>query len=832
MAAKSAQNDETNAVAKPPSGSKRRRKTPPKAPKKIEHSDTPLTDAVRKIKAKDSGEEITAVENVTQDEPHKAAENASRGGTYTTLGDLIMKREEAVSALPKDSEKVLRDLLDHRGWDVRAGQLQMVQAINSAISDSADASVKAPVGTGKTIGYTIPALCRGSRVIIATSTKSLQDQIVEEELPKLQNDLREIYGVELSYAVLKGRANYLCEARASAMLNPKSKDSGLFADEVGDGIFSPQVKSRVQELIEKSREQVSNADTITKFDLGDEIKALPAEVRKSISATGACPERNRIIEGMDESVRSSCAYRTARIKAVAAHIVVVNTSLLSQELKNLRAFGTSDDRPNLLAGADTIIIDEAHHFPRNIAESMTSDFDCLVIDKRADKVTRLLEETGFSKSNPSEAADIMTTVNSAKGLSSRIVKAFRSTLDKSNADYREALFPALEVITDNMRKSFSIAKIKNGKGEYLYPGLYNSMSKLLESLNEVYEVRMTVRQTDRETKEREVKEGKLHNDEKSFAYYVHLANDNEDDAEVTSVPMDVSFIRQMLAAAGARSDMYNAPTRERNTVVLSSGTITARTAVSLGLTAKSMVEVESPFDPDRVRMFIPTGANSEKGNLIKAKKAILNSGGRSLVLTTSNKRLRDYTEALRDDKTIAGKFNIYSQLDGLPTGETKQMFSDDETSILVGTMTYWEGIDIPGQSLSQVIIDKIPFPIKSDPYFNARQEYEAAQGLDVFKTVVCNHAAIMLAQGTGRLARSTDDLGGLMILDSRMHKFYAVRSLLEQDWTFTENFDDYLSWMREMEPSDFSSNWKKVGFSSRSNSGGSRRGRVNLRNKR
>ena len=826
MAAQSAEKDETNAVAKP-STRKRKRKTPPKAPK-ADYSDSPLTKALQRIEEEKSHGGTAATETVepteAPDHSHKAAD-----GNYVTLGDLIMERQEAVSVLPKDPDRVLRELLDHRGWDVRTGQSQMVQAIDKAITSSQDASVKAPVGTGKTIGYVIPALTRGSRVIIATSTKSLQDQIVEEELPKLQNDLREMYGVELSFAVLKGRANYLCESRANAMLSPKSKDSGLFADEVGNGIVSPQIKSRVKELMEQSKSQVRNAAGVTKFDIGDEIKTLPAEVRKSISATGTCADRTRIFGGMEEPLVSSCAYRTARIKAVAAHVVVVNTSLLSQELKNLRAFGTSDDRPNLLAGADTIIVDEAHHFPRNIAESMTSKFDCLVIEKRAEKIERLVQETGFDKTNPSESAEITATVNSARGLSSRIVNAFRKTEDRSNAEYREALFNALMVPTEGLRKSYALARIKDGNGEYRYPGLYNSMSKLGEALGEVYEVRMTVRQEDRETKEKQKQEGKLHDDEKSFAYYVHLANDDENDAEVTSVPMDVSFIRQMLAGAGTRSDMYNEPSRARNTLVLSSGTITTRTAVSLGLSPKSMVEVESPFDPDRVRMFIPTGPNSEKANIAKVKKAILNSGGRTLVLTTSNKRLDHYTEALRGDKEISRKFNIYSQLDGLPTGTTKQMFSDDETSVLVGTMTFWEGIDIPGQSLSQVIIDKIPFPMKSDPYFNARQEYEAAQGLDVFKTVVCNQAAIMLAQGTGRLARTTDDLGGLMVLDSRMHKFYPVRSLLEQNWSYTEDFDDYLSWMREMEPSDFDANWKKIGLRSRPAGGNRGRGRVNLR---
>jgi ATP-dependent DNA helicase DinG len=245
-------------------------------------------------------------------------------------------------------------------------------------------------------------------------------------------------------------------------------------------------------------------------------------------------------------------------------------------------------------------------------------------------------------------------------------------------------------------------------------------------------------------------------------------------------------------------------------IVLSSGTITKQTPAAVGMKTEKYVEVESPFDPNRVRLYIPKGLGMPKGRDDKswAKRAweefgdaITTLGGRTMILTTSHLRCEEFTEIAQN--LLPFDYSVYSQSHKMSKAQLIELFKRSEKSVLVGTTSFWEGVDIPGDDLNLVVIEKLPFPQPNDPIFKAREEFVKERGGNAFMEVNVDYASVMLAQGTGRLIRATGDIGGIVILDDRaLTTRYApaVTALLPAQWKVTSSRPDFLDWIKAIAP--------------------------------
>jgi len=181
--------------------------------------------------------------------------------------------------------------------------------------------------------------------------------------------------------------------------------------------------------------------------------------------------------------------------------------------------------------------------------------------------------------------------------------------------------------------------------------------------------------------------------------------------------------------------------------------------------------------------------------------SIVKLGGRTLILTTSHQKCEEFTTLAREN--LPSDFTVFSQSDRLGKGELIALFKENPKAVLVGTTSFWEGVDIPGDDLNLVVVEKLPFPQPNDPIFKAREEFVKERGGNAFMEVNVDYAAIMLAQGTGRLIRSVKDIGGIIILDDRVlttRYAAAVVSLLPNEWKVTSNREAFEKWINAINP--------------------------------
>ncbi|HZL80798.1 MAG TPA: ATP-dependent DNA helicase [Demequina sp.] len=691
---------------------------------------------------------------------------------------------------------VLRGILGARGWNERAGQIRMTQYVDEAHDDEDGGvpkrvgivGVVAPVGTGKTLGYLAPALARGERVIIATSTKALQDQIIGEELPRLREDMINAFGRHITYSVMKGKANYACLqhvdetiARFASHLGTSS-DNDLLGGASGDTELDGLVRISRHTRLAMARGDVVNFDT----DLM--LQRLSEDTRRGVTAKHACPIRRIPLEDCNVCVEGSGAeghcqkieqiakddrdvWRSAYCRAMLADIVVMNTALLVEEVtkQNNKA---SPAVPSVLEGVGMVVIDEAHHAPGIVTQSFSREINrkstiamARALDKRIADLDIETMTTMFF--NSIDAADeeikkisefseyAAKTCNAfaeqASALLDRKARGATETKGKSQA----AVTEFRDDVIDTIKEIGGLAARKSVRGE-----------------TSVHSARLSV----------------------------DFLPDGSD-FTLTAVPIDVSFFRERLVSAMSGVGTHSVrPKSKHKTIVLCSGTMNATTPRLLGFGGGSIVKtVESPFDPQRARLCVPADLplpkteEWEAAAWAKAEQAILATEGRTLFLCTSNKMVQAFS--LRA-KSLP--FTVLKQGDG-SRADLVRRFAQDEHSVLVATMGYWEGIDVPGPALSLVVLDKIPFPVPSDPIATARREWVEAEGGNAFSIVDVGHASTMLAQGSGRLIRSESDAGGVLILDSRLaNARYGSMALsqIERGWLFYRSLDPFLDWMK------------------------------------
>ena len=627
----------------------------------------------------------------------------------------------ASSQLGAKVRSALEVAVDAIGGSPRSGQIEMAEAVANALNDRHHLLVQAGTGTGKSLAYLIPALVHGKRVLVATATLALQRQLIERDLPKIKEALEKELGRDLSFAIYKGVGNYLCLQKMNSEL----------PDPDGEVLLEIGVLGKDAKRLRAWAESPGASGD------RDDAPDVDRRVWLANSVSG------RECVGADDcQFGIKCFAVKAKAKAQTADIVVTNHTLLAIEIV--------DSHP-ILPDRDAIVLDEAHEFMDRTTQAVTEELTSGRVIRAAQMAKRHIP--GKTSDSFSKAAD---------GFAAAI--ADYADDYRNNRDEQRRLDELPSQLEAPVRKIKEAAEALgaaiNADAEIIDPDSIAERARVKGAVNEVKQTA---------TKMLKIGHGYVMWFEPNFST-LYLA------------PLDVS--------AELRKNLFS-----KTPVIATSATLTVgkgfdAIARNLGIQAGenedsdsnwdidpsnvTMLDVGSPFDfANQGMLYLPKHlpepgrdgpskeALTELGELIDA------AGGRTLALFSSWRGVEAADEHLR--KVLAElPISIITQRRGDTVGSLVERFEKDPTSILLGTMSLWQGVDVPGPSCTLVAIDRIPFPRPDDPVMSARAAEIDAAGGSGFMQVSLPRAALLLAQGTGRLIRSLDDRGVVAILDSRI----------------------------------------------------------------
>ena len=608
------------------------------------------------------------------------------------------------------------------GGAPREGQIEMAEAVANALTDRHHLMVQAGTGTGKSLAYLIPALVHGRKVLVATATLALQRQLVERDLPAVVPALEKQLGREITYAIYKGVGNYICLAK----MNAEEPDP--------DGELLLEASH-----LEKDAKRL-HAWARSKDVTGDRDDA--PEVDRRVWAANSLSGRECV--GADScAYGSQCFAAKAKAKAQDADVVVTNHTLLAIEIV--------DNHP-ILPERDAVILDEAHEFMDRTTQAVTEELTSARVQRAAAMARKYM---------PGKLSDAFT--NAA-----------------------DSFHDAMNDYGDDVKGDFT----KQGRLEEIPQSLEHPVRKVKETATAVVQSLASdeeILDSDALAERARVKgavqeiattAGKLLKMGDSHVLWyeptfstLHLA------------PLSVSHV--------LRSNLLT-----QSPVIATSATLTVGNgfdamAKSIGFVVGNeadeevsdneidpgnvqFLDVGSPFDfanqgmlylpkhlPEPTRDGTSPQVLEELGELIDA------AGGRTLALFSSWRGVEAADAHLR--KVLAERpISIITQKRGDAVAPLVERFAKDETSVLLGTMSLWQGVDVPGSSCILVVIDRLPFPRPDEPVLAARSALADNSGGSGFMQVSVPRAALLLAQGAGRLIRSIDDRGVVAIMDSRI----------------------------------------------------------------
>lgn len=605
----------------------------------------------------------------------------------------------------------------------RSGQIEMAEAVANALSDRHHLLVQAGTGTGKSLAYLVPALVHGKRVLVATATLALQRQLVERDLPRVKEALEKELGRSISFAVYKGVGNYLCLQKMNA--DDGTADSELLVEFSG-------LEKDAKRLRDWAQKPGISGDR-------DDAPDVDRRVWLANSTSG------RECVGADECrFGGECFAVKAKAKAQTADIVVTNHTLLAIEIV--------DSHP-ILPERDAVILDEAHEFMDRTTQAVTEELTSGRVLRAASMVRRHMP--GKLAESFAKAADGFHEAMQEYGLEYRM----RSDEERKLAELPDELAAPVRKVKESAE---AVIAAINADSEIIDPDTLADRARVKGAVNEV----KTTAQ-----KLMKIGNGQVLWYEPTFST-LYLA------------PLAVSHV--------LRENLFT-----QTPVIATSATLTVGKsfdpiAKSLGIiTTNSEIETEdedNPVDPSNVQMLDvgspfdfanqgmlylpkqlpePGRDGPSKEALVELGELIDAAGGRTLALFSSWRGVEMADEHLR--RVLAElPISIITQKRGDSVGALVDRFASDPTSILIGTMSLWQGVDVPGPSCTLVAIDRIPFPRPDDPVMSARAAQADAAGGSGFMQVSLPRAALLLAQGTGRLIRSIDDRGVVAILDSRI----------------------------------------------------------------
>lgn len=602
------------------------------------------------------------------------------------------------------------------GWRARPQQLAMAEAVDQAIATNGVLLAEAGTGTGKTLAYLIPALRSGGKVVISTGTKALQDQLFHRDLPAARRALKS----PVKVALLKGRANYVCHHHLQRNL--------------ADGRFTQRDDAAWLARIARFAETSSSGDRA-------EAEGIPEDANAwhyAVSSRENCL-------GSDCAHFKDCFVMAARKAALDAEVVVVNHHLFFADLW-LKDEGVAE----LLPACNTVILDEAHQ----LAETASQFFGETV------SVGQLLDLAGDTKRLAAvKAGDFPALRRAAEELA------------KAARDLRLA-FPQSPI------KATAADLARYDK----WPGALKNLSAALDETTKLLETQA----------ERDADLKNCH--ERALAVQAMLASwQRDDDPAHPRVRWLETTLSSLLLHATplAVGERFGAKLVERAQAwILTSATLSVggdftHLKARLGIENADTLCVDSPFDyPRQGVLYVPQNLPAPNTPefteaVVEASLPVLEiSEGRAFILFTSLRALDKARSLLADAFRFRGwDYPLLVQGDA-PKNELLARFQQAGNAVLLGSQSFWEGVDMPGDALSVVIIDKLPFQPPDDPVVAARIAHLEKSGGKPFMDYQLPHAAISLKQGAGRLIRTETDRGVLMVCDTRLAEKPYGRLLL------------------------------------------------------
>ena len=654
------------------------------------------------------------------------------------------------------------------GGAQRAGQVQMAEAVAQAFATGEHLAVQAGTGTGKSLAYLVPSIARAvadnAPVVVSTATIALQSQLVDRDLPRLVDALADALPRRPTFALLKGRRNYLCLNKIH---------SGPGEDEPAqDELFSPAGAAAVSAL---GRDIVRLTKWASETETGDRDEVRPGVPERSWAQVSVsareCLGAARCPYGVD------CFAEKARAKAADADIVVTNHALLAID---------AIAEATVLPEHDFLVVDEAHELTDRVTSVATGELTPALLGVAVRRAARLIGPE-LTQRLEASVAILSSAIHDAQP--GRIdylddeLATYLTALRDSAAAARAAVDPSPADPQAAAARAETIAALSE---------ICDTAARVLASFGPAIPDRADVVWLDHE----ELPAGR------SAATRGSVSG--------TTIP--VLRVAPLTVGALLAERVFGTATAVLTSATLTVGGSFEAMADAWGLSESTMpprneaeeergtrsggpawrgLDVGSPFDHAKSAILYiaahlpPPGREPGSPDQLDEIAGLIEAcGGRTLGLFSSMRAARTAAEAMRERLDTP----VLCQGDDA-TAALIEQFTADPTTSLFGTLSLWQGVDVPGPSCSLVIIDRIPFPRPDDPLLTARQRAVAARGGNGFMAVAASHAALLLAQGAGRLLRRGDDRGVVAVLDSRMatarYSGY-LRASLPPFWTTTD----------------------------------------------
>ncbi|CAL9581522.1 ATP-dependent DNA helicase [Streptomyces albus] len=633
--------------------------------------------------------------------------------------------------------ELLKAAVDAVKGTERPGQAAMAEAVAEAVDSGRHLLVQAGTGTGKSLGYLVPALAHGERVVVATATLALQRQLVERDLPRTVDALHPLLRRRPEFAMLKGRSNYLCLHRLHEGV-PQEEEDGLF-----DPFEGAAPTSKLGKDLLRLRDWSDETETGDRDDLKPGVSDR-AWAQVSVTSR-ECLGASKCAYGAE------CFAEAARERAKLADVIVTNHALL--------AIDAIEGAP-VLPSHEVLIVDEAHELVSRVTGVATGELTPGGVNRAVRRVAKLVDE---------KAADQLQTAS----------ETFERLMEL-------ALPGRLETLPEDLQ--YALMALRDA-GRACLTALGNTRDTSVQDEDAVRkQAKASVENV------HDVAERILEGSEFDVIWYERHERYG---ASLRVAPLTVSgLLREKLFAD--------------RSVILTSATLKLGgdfngVGASLGLAPEGIgdddehaetppwtgLDVGSPFDYRKqgilyvAKHLSPPGRDAQRSDMLDELAELVEAaGGRTLGLFSSMRAARVAAEELR------GRLDVPILLQGEETlGELIRRFAEDAETCLFGTLSLWQGVDVPGPNCQLVVMDRVPFPRPDDPLMSARQKAVEEAGGNGFMAVAATHAALLMAQGAGRLVRATGDRGVVAVLDPRLERArYGgfLRASLPDFWYTTD----------------------------------------------